>query len=50
MLEFGLRRAQGPCGANIASKYCIRAGFDGSSNVIVCKHLGIKPSGTVAHS
>ena len=50
LLEFGLRRAQGPDGGFSASKYCIVGGFDGTSNVSAGKHLGVKVKGTHGHA
>ena len=49
LLDFGLRRAQGP-GGYLASKAAIIGGFNGSSNVITGRDFGIPISGTMAHS
>ncbi|MDO4766411.1 MAG: nicotinate phosphoribosyltransferase [Eubacteriales bacterium] len=50
VLEFGLRRAQGPDAGFYGARACVIAGCSSTSNVLAGKEFGIPVKGTHAHS
>jgi nicotinate phosphoribosyltransferase len=50
VIDFGLRRCQGPISSLRAARGAQIAGFAATSNVFAARRLGLPPSGTMAHS
>ncbi|NMB44014.1 MAG: nicotinate phosphoribosyltransferase [Clostridiales bacterium] len=50
VMEFGLRRAQGPDAGTLGARAAVIGGCIGTSNVLAAKEFGIPPMGTHAHS
>jgi len=50
VVDFGLRRCQGPISSLRAARGGQMAGFGGTSNVFAARLLDLPPSGTMAHS
>jgi nicotinate phosphoribosyltransferase len=50
VVDFGLRRAQGPVAAVRAARGGMMAGFAATSNVFAARELGFAAAGTMAHS
>lgn len=50
LVDFGLRRCQGPISSIRAARGGQMAGFTATSNVFAAMRLGFPPSGTMAHS
>lgn len=50
VMEFGLRRAQGPDAGTLGARAAVIGGCIGTSNVLAAKKFNVPPMGTHAHS
>lgn len=50
VVDFGLRRCQGPVASIRSARAAQMAGFRATSNMFAARELGFTPSGTMAHS
>jgi nicotinate phosphoribosyltransferase len=50
IMEFGLRRAQGPNGSLMGTLYSYIGGIDATSNVLAGQRFGVPVVGTMGHS
>lgn len=50
VVDFGLRRSQGPVASLRSARDARMAGFAATSNMFAARELGFAPSGTMAHS
>jgi nicotinate phosphoribosyltransferase len=50
VMEFGLRRAQGPDAGTLGARAAVIGGCIGTSNVLCSQMFGLSPKGTHAHS
>lgn len=50
VMEFGLRRAQGPDAGTLGARAAVIGGCIGTSNVLAAKEFDVPPMGTHAHS
>lgn len=50
VMEFGLRRAQGPDAGTLGARAAVIGGCIGTSNILCAQKFGVSPRGTHAHS